>query len=195
MTELSASEINNHNARYAPFWRRTDEASGMVRFVCNPEDRIGQKHEFEFDFEIHPDELRKGLADPARQRDLLGSVINMCKPLILEAKPWMCMACDRRASEMVNTPRLDTEIPQPMPVITDLLPLFICAAPACEAEARRITERIIKDMSRDARASGVPDLRQEQAYICKYCAAVKPCACGKLLQCGKCRAAWHTHEY
>ena len=36
---------------------------------------------------------------------------------------------------MVNTPRLDTSTSQP--VIADLLPLFICAAPACEAEALR----------------------------------------------------------
>ena len=45
------------------------------------------------------------------------------------------MACDRQACEMVNTPRLDTSTSQP--VITDLLPPFMCAAPGCEAEALR----------------------------------------------------------
>ena len=56
-----------------------------------------------------------------------GFVLGSCSTHML--KPWMYMACDRQACEMVNTPRLDTSTSQP--VITDLLPLFICAAPAC----------------------------------------------------------------
>ena len=56
MTELSAKEVNEFNARYAPAWSPTDGASSMVRFVCKPEDRTGQKYEFEFDSEVHPDE-------------------------------------------------------------------------------------------------------------------------------------------
>ena len=134
--------------QYGPLWRPTNEAGGIVKFICNPDDRTGQKYRFEGEFEIRPDKRRAGLADPARQRDLLCSVINLAKPMILEAKPWMCMACDRQACEMVNTPRLDTMTTEPCPVITDLLPLFICAAPACEAEAWQFSERVIKDASR-----------------------------------------------
>ena len=191
MEELSPSDMNELNARYGPSWPPSNEASGRVKFVSNPQDRSGQKCSFEFEFEIHPDELRKGLAEPARQRDLMCSVINCCKPMILDAKPWMCMACDLQACEMMSTPRLDTLTPGLMPVITDLLPLFICTKPACEAEARRFTERVLKDTSRDARFSSCTDLRKEQAYTCSFCWAIQPRVLKKLLQCGQCRAEWY----
>ena len=118
---------------------------------------------------------------------MLFSVINASKPAILETKPWMCIACDRQACDMINTPRLDPSLQ----VITDLLPVFICASPVCAAEARRFSERVIKDTARDARASRAPDLRQQQMYICEYCETPKRRADGKLLRCGRCRAAWY----
>ena len=175
-----------------PSWRPTNGVGGMVKFVCNAEDRIGQKRNIEFELEINPDELRAGMAGPARQSDLLNSVLNFCKPEVFEAKRWMCMSCDRQACEMVNTPRLDTRGPQPL--ITDMLPLFICNQPACAVEARRYTERIIKETSRSLREGGGPDLRQHQMYICAYCARAKRRVTGKLLQCGRCRAAWYCDK-
>ena len=170
---------------------RTIDIRRTIKFVCNAQDRIGQKKNFEFELGINPDELRAGMM-AGRQSDLLESVLNICKPEVFEAKRWMCMSCDRQACEMVNTPKLDTRGPQPL--ITDMLPLFICNQPACAVEARRYTERIIKETSRSLRAVGGPDLRQQQMYICTHCATAKRRVTGKLLQCGRCRAAWYCDK-
>ena len=100
MEGASAKEVIDYNARHARPWRLTNGVGGMVKFVCNAEDRAGQKDSFEFEFEIHPDEVKAGLADPARQRDLLCSVANACKHMSLKAESWMCMACGRQACEI-----------------------------------------------------------------------------------------------
>ena len=144
MAEHYPSDGNGLIAGNAISWPASGEGSGWVKFVCDAEDRTGQKQGFEFECEIHPEELRKGLTSPDRQRDLLCTVVNFCKPRILDTKPWMCMACDLQACEMINTPRLHASTSELMPVITDMLPLFICSRPACQAEARRFSERVIK---------------------------------------------------
>ena len=169
--------------------RRSDEVDELVAFVCDAEDRTGKKQHFELLLSVHPAVLRACLADPVSKRDLMTEVIDNAKPEILESKRWRCMACDRRACEMVNTPCIDTNLP--IPCITDLVPLFICAAPACESEARRFTERVIKDRARAIRSNGGPDVRQKQSYTCRYCGTMKRRACGKLPHCSRCRAVWY----
>ena len=81
------SDIIAYNAIHVPPCHPTSDAGGMVKFVCNAEDRIGQADSFAFGLERHPDEVRAGLADLSRQHALFGSATFMSKSMVLEAKP------------------------------------------------------------------------------------------------------------
>ena len=134
-----------------------------------------------------------GFVEIHRQRDLMVDVVQRSRPVILERHPWVCMACDRQACGMLNTPFLDTT--GLVPIMEDMLPLFVCAAPACEAEARRYTEKKMKDMSRECEFPGFPSFREVyHSYTCKHCGRIERRADGKLLECGSCRAAWNCNK-
>lgn len=172
-------------------------ATGELRYQAIANDLTGRRRKFAFPLEVLPSDVARLHSAKSGDRDdtiwILQHVIRYCQPAMIAAEPWVCTAmdgCTRWVTGMLNTPAF---IPTPFdggpPIVSDYCPIPVCADPACQVEAQRVTQKIIKKFSKQFKREDInPNFSENQVLMCAFC---KKLGGSELQRCGRCLAVWY----
>lgn len=150
----------------------------------------GLHRSYDIPVELTKQELAALAAGGQGAGDVLRKMLRIIQPQIISTEQWLCRMCGQRASTMVNTPGF---YPHPAtggpPVVVDMMPLQICSDPACNQQAQRETQRLMRGVNTamEEESPGF-NLRAGQAYECAHCKKVQSRDAGKMEYCSKCKA-------
>jgi hypothetical protein len=163
-----------------------------INYVAKVSNNDGELHRsYEIPVELTEQELAALAAGGQGQSEVLRKMVHIAQPQIISTEQWLCTMCGQRATRMVNTPALYPHPPTGgPPVVADMTPLQICNDPACNQQAQREVQRIVRSVHKaKERESPGFNLRAAQANECAHCKKVQSRDAGKMNCCGKCKAA------
>ena len=124
--------------------KRRHQAS--IQYNSKVRDGLGRVEHFDFDVPLNTKQLRSALdsRDPMAKDMLLQYVSSFGKREILAHGPWTCTVCSRAAATRVVA-RAQCLNPE-RTLVVEQLPLLVCRSSACEKEAHRRTQDMLREV-------------------------------------------------